>query len=81
MKRLLPILAVLALVPGLAFAGHGDVGDPGVNITPFSSAPVETPVLEEADAVEADAADPRAELARMIRELVRELLLTAKGLK
>lgn len=31
MKRFLPILALLALLPSLAFAAHGSEWDPGVN--------------------------------------------------
>lgn len=53
MRRLLPILAILAVLPSVAFAGHGDAGDPGLNFTPYS---VFTPVSIQVIDVEADQA-------------------------
>lgn len=74
MKRLLPILALLALLPGLAFAGHGNEGDPGLNLTPNSiTAPVAE--IDEAEVEETTTTTSEGEQrAKALVKLIMEIL-------
>lgn len=62
MKRLLPILAILALLPGLAFAGHGNEGDPGLN---SMALPTDDPIV-----LEAPEPHPALDRSERLRQLI-----------